>query len=546
MPDKFIRHGAAVDGDGTSSALAQSGTVTFDTGTDVVTWTGHPLNDGDSVYFTTTGVLPTGLTANTRYFVRDKTTNTFKVAATAGGAAIDLTGTPSGTHTGITSGAWNNINIFEGTTPTRGAIAAGDVVYIRSKNASDADITITMTATVNFGSTAATASVPVTWVIDNGQVWSGVDGTIKYTHSTSNLWRWSLRANNHIIAQRRQALVWEHVFAAGVNSQMVELGSGSRTSGVLIDWWAKTGTATQQIQLGINCSLERSLVRCQRVSTSGLFMQGVYGLFTSRDTDYEVGVAAGCLVSLAASTPIAAQFIGGRLFGTGATTGFALYGSQAGTTQADYYFLGFEYPNTVAVNTQIFRSSRVVAQGMDDGIGALHAAPWGTAESRNDGNYPTLNASLPNSINKGWSWKLWPRYVVAAEVGTWLSHTVSKLYSQSPAAKTVTLELLLADTLSGFDKSTLWMEVSYIDNATGLRVVESTEALTASPLDTSTATWSATTYGATSLLKRKLSLTTAGSIKQDTLVMVTLRGTANAVAGDTVDILFMCPDPQLT
>lgn len=69
----------------------------------VFTWTGHSLEVGDAVHFTTTGALPTGLTAGTTYYV--KTTpdaNTFTVAATAGGTAIVTTGTQSGVHTATT------------------------------------------------------------------------------------------------------------------------------------------------------------------------------------------------------------------------------------------------------------------------------------------------------------------------------------------------------------------------------------------------------------------------------------------------------------
>lgn len=66
----------------------QSGTAVAST--DVVTVTAHGLDDGDKIVFQS-GYTPTGLTANTTYFVRDKTTNTFKVAATAGGSAIDIT-----------------------------------------------------------------------------------------------------------------------------------------------------------------------------------------------------------------------------------------------------------------------------------------------------------------------------------------------------------------------------------------------------------------------------------------------------------------------
>lgn len=65
----------------------------------VVTWTTHGLADGDPVVFTTTGALPTGLTASTVYYVLSPTTSTFNVAATPNGTAINTSGTQSGTHT---------------------------------------------------------------------------------------------------------------------------------------------------------------------------------------------------------------------------------------------------------------------------------------------------------------------------------------------------------------------------------------------------------------------------------------------------------------
>lgn len=68
----------------------------------VFTWTGHTLENGDGIKFSTTGALPTGITAGTTYYVVGATTNTFSVAATPGGTAITTTGTQSGTHTATT------------------------------------------------------------------------------------------------------------------------------------------------------------------------------------------------------------------------------------------------------------------------------------------------------------------------------------------------------------------------------------------------------------------------------------------------------------
>jgi hypothetical protein len=64
----------------------------------VVTSTSHGLANGRRVIFQTTGALPTGITANTVYFVINAAANTFQISATSGGAAIATSGTQSGTQ----------------------------------------------------------------------------------------------------------------------------------------------------------------------------------------------------------------------------------------------------------------------------------------------------------------------------------------------------------------------------------------------------------------------------------------------------------------
>lgn len=67
----------------------------------VVTLNAHGLQIGDRVRLFTSGALPTGLTANTDYYVAATSfaANTFTLSATLGGAAINTSGTQSGTHT---------------------------------------------------------------------------------------------------------------------------------------------------------------------------------------------------------------------------------------------------------------------------------------------------------------------------------------------------------------------------------------------------------------------------------------------------------------
>ena len=68
----------------------------------VVTKTAHGLALGASVKFTTTGALPTGLTASTVYYVTNPTTDSFSLSTTyanaVAGTSISTSGTQSGTH----------------------------------------------------------------------------------------------------------------------------------------------------------------------------------------------------------------------------------------------------------------------------------------------------------------------------------------------------------------------------------------------------------------------------------------------------------------
>lgn len=75
-------------------ALAPNGgspkEFTADPATDVVMCPSHGFSDTQTIVFYN-GTVPGGLVGGTVYYVRDATTDTFKVAATSGGTAIDIT-----------------------------------------------------------------------------------------------------------------------------------------------------------------------------------------------------------------------------------------------------------------------------------------------------------------------------------------------------------------------------------------------------------------------------------------------------------------------
>ena len=87
----------------TIASIASTVTVTI-ASPGVFTLTGHGFNVGTAIYFSTTGALPTGLSAGITYYViaSGLTANAFQVSTQIGGVAVNTTGTQSGTHTVLT------------------------------------------------------------------------------------------------------------------------------------------------------------------------------------------------------------------------------------------------------------------------------------------------------------------------------------------------------------------------------------------------------------------------------------------------------------
>ena len=75
-------------------------TFTADAGADTLSvGTDDGFADEDTVYLTTTGTLPAGLSTSTEYYVVSAAASTLQLAATNGGSAINITDAGTGTHT---------------------------------------------------------------------------------------------------------------------------------------------------------------------------------------------------------------------------------------------------------------------------------------------------------------------------------------------------------------------------------------------------------------------------------------------------------------
>lgn len=86
-------------------------TFTASATTDLLTCNAHGVEFGDQIVVATQTTLPGGLAAATRYFATHVTPNAFKLAATPGGIALDITDAGTGTHTFFVVGSVQKVFI---------------------------------------------------------------------------------------------------------------------------------------------------------------------------------------------------------------------------------------------------------------------------------------------------------------------------------------------------------------------------------------------------------------------------------------------------
>lgn len=131
----------------------------------------HGFSAGQEVVFTTTGALPTGISANTTYYViaAGLTAGTFEISATAGGTAINATGSQSGTHTlrstigsTQTKTAAQITDSIPAYSPTTQATPTADNWVLSFEGTYGAVTTAASTYTIDFWQTGAQA---VSWSI---------------------------------------------------------------------------------------------------------------------------------------------------------------------------------------------------------------------------------------------------------------------------------------------------------------------------------------------------------------------------------------------
>lgn len=457
-------------------------------------------------------------------------------------------------------GAWNNINVFEGTAPAYGALAVGDVVYIRSKDATGANMVFAKAsgAVTYLGQATATANNPTSWILDDGTVWPGINGILKYT-TASNANRISFRANNFFKSTQNNIrfATTQTTGTPGDGTAWIEVYGC--VDGLHFDTSGYTNTDPRSwVQMADGGTLINPIFKLgalpKSADSSFCFFSGgvtIRGDFFIINPDIELltsDFAPSGLFGLAQSYGRNTHVFGGRVYGAGSlVTNQILCGVPTSSCQGMIKLVGFQFPRSMKVayaripsaGAYLGAGSFIEIIGCDDGLGGHHEACWGWATSRTDNNPPYLSALSLDTNSTPWSWRVYP---ATADMQSLMQIPTTKMYTGAAGVKTVSLEVLIADTMltAGSEittKSSLWMTVSYTDS-NGIPRSENTRGF--GSLDDSTAPWSATVWGMISLVKKKLSVTTQYPIKRDSVITVTLFGYAKSAS--TNDIYFVDPD----
>lgn len=485
-----------------------------------------------------------------------------------------------GLATGLNDGtswanAWQNLEQVVENTIASGSYATGDNIYVATNDGS-ADTAVSDNATWIFAAITGGEANPVNLIFDDGTKSDGSTtmpaGTFTKTQTgdttaLSLTTSWNIYGNNRFDLKTNRSANHNILLGSGYMQDFdIYLENTIQQQGISAS--STSGKARGLLTLS-NVTIyptgsqngSRSLFRTARGSTLRMF--NVWVDFTNHsttiaNTSYWIFGVTDAVNGLARI-----EAFGGGV--KNATTTFNLVRPFQNDTQSyggNITLDNFSLPaimNSVAAGflkapepeTSVFASGdqTFAMRGGVDPEDMVYASTNGWAQVEESGNYPTLSAKLPDSASgTSYSMKIYTGNLAAVAATTanpFKCPVVKKDYDQTAAAKTITVEVLIDSRQSPTDHE-LWFDVMYTDNATGNTVIESTRTMKKdeAALTTSTASWTSTTYATQSYNKRKISLTTANSIKQYTEITVIMY--SGFACYDSNSFWFYDPDFSIT
>lgn len=433
-------------------------------------------------------------------------------------------------------GAWNTIAYFEGTTPAYGTLAAGDTVYIRGKDAAGANITRQVNAAhVYLGSANATTSAWIRWIIDNGAVWSGVDGVIKY--ETTNYYV-LLRDYNEYIANTQDALTIKSIQAA---SPYVANFYG-RSKGLKVD------SSSSKANYGYDAAgivfLHGTHENLHAITPANTTCDAMLRFMAYQNPalinpDIEISASTftpvfGAMGESYHSGAIG-TVIGGRVRGSISSGTYLAHLPGPNGGQLNLKTVGLQVPSTMPLAPTPVRGSTLEAIGMDGAHGSVYLDALGLITSRAENSPPTLDAVLPDAVATPWSWLIRP---TDPRLNDPLTKPFVLSYAGTEAVVDVITEFLITQGFA-LNKANCWVDVFYLDATSGTQKVASSRVLAGGALDTSSAAWSTTSWAGIAFDKRKITVRTPTAVAQGSQIIVVMYIAYKSQT--TNDVLFVDP-----
>lgn len=199
----------------------------------VFTKTNHGLQAGDTVVFSTTGSLPTGLTAGTTYFILSTglTANEFRVSTALNGAAVNTSGTQSGVHSlTVTSGLfWSDVVYGD-----KFVAIAGGGAWNNSTSATTR--AATSTDGINWTFTAMPSSVPWSAIAYGNGIYVAISGG----PTNSNVAAYSSDGISWTASTLPQSTTWTSIAYGNGVFVAVSRGTIAATSPDGVTWTQRT------------------------------------------------------------------------------------------------------------------------------------------------------------------------------------------------------------------------------------------------------------------------------------------------------------------
>lgn len=330
----------SVEGLTTVRGIVNAQTVSMTIASPAVVTLGTALPANTPIIFSTTGALPTGVTAGVTYYVYNPSGNTCNLVATLGGtSAITTSGSQSGVHTAVTGviTAVNSTYAYKATSADT-ATTAGTVTSTTSNGYGVRSVITTPSTSASFtgvvsGTTLTASSVTGTLYINENLSGSGLTSGVKiasFGTGTGGAGTYTLSITQDASVTATTTLNSTSLNVTAVTSGTIRIGQTISGSGI------PTGTTIVALGTGTGGTGTYTMSAAATAGASGVTVTGTVASTsmtgTTNGSSSFTGTASSASTSLTAGGTITGSItVGQYLTGTGIAAGTYITAIASGT-----------------------------------------------------------------------------------------------------------------------------------------------------------------------------------------------------------------------